>query len=307
MATINISKHFLQPFYDNQNHIPLSPTQKWISGIIGAVCCCSPFLFISGYAAFFGMTYYFKNRNIKKMAPSSKLHSIQSKSFNKLEGSKNRNASNSPISTEHSASSRSSISSSSSSASSKKTEFEGYPIAIVEAIGGEAAFSSLPVVVNEDGVFDVEDMTAPIMKGSFGNYKYLLFSYIMEDATGKNKEYLEFLSWKENEQCWWSPRSYKRELAFCFSNEKIQKGSAEEHYMLNRIKRLVDGEPIGKLERYTSNGVDLLYKPNDKDLYRPSDAYLKGAELEAFMDFPCMFYERECPFGSFDIILKQFH
>lgn len=283
MATINLSKHFIQPFYDKQNHIPLSKTQKWVSGIIGAVCCCTPFILISGYAAFIGMTYYFKNRNIKMIASSSKLHSIQSNSLSKPSGI-----------------------SSSTSLSSKKLEFEGYPIEMVDAIGGEAAFSALPIFLNEDGVFDVDDMTAPIMKGAFGNNKYLLFTYIMEDETGKNKEYLEFISWKENEQCWWSPRSRKRELAFSFLNEKIPKDSNEEHYMIDRIQRLVEGKPVGKLKRYTVNGVELLFKPEDKNLYRPSDAYLKGSELEEFMDFSCMFYERECPFGEFDIILKQF-
>ena len=37
----------------------------------------------------------------------------------------------------------------------------------------------------------------------------------------------------------------------------------------------------------------VLVKPDNKDSFRPSDAYLQGSELEEFMDLETIFYEKK--------------
>ena len=57
---------------------------------------------------------------------------------------------------------------------------------------------------------------------------------------------------------------------------------------------------MGLLHHYPRIGND---KPEDKNVYRPTNAYLTGEDLEAFMDEDCLFYELRPQEGGTDIRL----
>ena len=83
----------------------------------------------------------------------------------------------------------------------------------------------------------------------------------------------------------------------------INDGSLGQKYMLEKISRLIQGKPIGQLKKYDIGGK----KPEDKSTYRPNDAYLKGNELDEYMDIEdAYFYETNPQHGITDIRLHDF-
>lgn len=151
---------------------------------------------------------------------------------------------------------------------------------------------------NWSGDINVSDMTASVEIGRFvdGN-PFILFKYLRQGVLCG-----EYLGWKVKEEVWESAYAGHNQLSLKMSNLKIRKGSREEYYMLDRIRRLMKGEPVGMLVNYPNT---FLFKPINPDEFRPTDAYLKGKDLEEYMTFENIFYERECLEGTSDIILAH--
>lgn len=167
----------------------------------------------------------------------------------------------------------------------KKEILETFTPQMVNALGGIEKVLSIPIIENWNGVLDKTNMSAPVMRGISKQGPFLLFSYKMflKKYDTVKIDYLVRTSKG------WQGACFKGELNLGLGETSILEGSLEENYMLNRIARLMKGQPLGKLKNYPDV---LLINPN-REIPQPEDAYLKGDELTAYMKFETIFYEKK--------------
>lgn len=182
----------------------------------------------------------------------------------------------------------------------KKAVVELFTPQMVDALGGVDQVLSFPKIEGFTGQITRKDLKAPVMRGDDGS---LLFCYLKSsiDSYGERKievtgEYLR----RNKTGTWEGTYAYPSELNLRVANLTIKDGSLEEKYMLDRINRLMHYKPVGRLEIYLE---DIIMKPADKESFRPTQAYLSGEELTAYMDFETLFYERALNEGTTDLFL----
>jgi hypothetical protein len=185
----------------------------------------------------------------------------------------------------------------------EKEKFEGIPSEMIQALGGVEKVRNLPKIVNWNGSNDI--LPFPIMFSEHKDGPILIFT------TRKAMPYydlypnsyyimfpIEAIQWQDKTETWRIKNPKESELGLRCSIP-IKKGSLEEKYMIERIARLVKGEPVGKFKQYTNKNTSapVFSKPDNKDEFRPADSYLKGEELEQYMGLNTVFYESEVPNG----------
>jgi len=177
----------------------------------------------------------------------------------------------------------------------------GLPWEMVEALGGKAALESLPVWDLRKWNGTINEIPAPIMRGIRDNgCPFLVFAYLVkriEIVGGKGYPYTtlsgEFIEWNPSKKLWEMQQTMgvSNQLSLAIDVPgTIEKGSIEERYMLDRINRLMKGEPVGPLVPYPS---DMLVKPKDFIVPRPDDAYLEGEAFEEYSKCRTRRYERK--------------
>lgn len=168
---------------------------------------------------------------------------------------------------------------------------------MVEALGGMDNVLKFPNLENWNGDITINHMTAPVVRGNHGK-PFLLFCYLVwNDETGKFNRLPkgEYLS-RNKDDSWEGAYGEATQLNLGVGSNHIIKGSLAEKQMLNRIKRLINGEPVGIIQRYTKAGEEVLFVKENIDT--PKNAYLKSDELAAFMKEPTNQYERDPVKGS---------
>lgn len=173
---------------------------------------------------------------------------------------------------------------------------------LYQALGGRTAFNAIPTIRNFDGQLNIEEYTTPIMKGFHGEDKvFLIFCYLKRIPHLENQFEVqaEYIDWNPVLEKWSGFCQGEPQLNFNASNG-IAKGSLLEKMLFDRIKRLKNRRPMGLLQHYPQIGNE---KPEDKDIYRPHDAYLEGDDLEEFLDEDCLYYEASPPENASDITL----
>jgi len=101
------------------------------------------------------------------------------------------------------------------------------------------------------------------------------------------ERYLDVLVWNKHTESLEGAQTDGDNLDLAATGSVAQ-GSLLEDVIYDRVRRLVTGQYVGYAKRY--QGV-LLLKPENKDDYRPNDAYLAGERLERFMDENTLRYE----------------
>ncbi|PJD95533.1 MAG: hypothetical protein CK425_08440 [Parachlamydia sp.] len=175
----------------------------------------------------------------------------------------------------------------------KKAVVELFTPQMVDALGGVDQVLSFPKIEGFTGQITRKDLKAPVMRGDDGS---LLFCYLKSSKIEVTGEYLR----RNKDGTWEGTYAYPSELNLRVANLTIKDGSLEEKYMLDKINRLMHYKPVGRLEIYLEN---IIMKPADKDSFRPTQAYLSGEELTAYMDFETLFYERALNEGTTDLFL----
>ncbi len=106
------------------------------------------------------------------------------------------------------------------------------------------------------------------------------------------------IAWNPQLQAW----TGTNENPLLLMQDLIPKDSLDEKYMAEKIERLVQGKPVGLMERYPGLG---LFVPDDKSPYRPDEktSYLKGAALDEYMKTKTPYYEKEVIPGEEEIVL----
>jgi len=165
----------------------------------------------------------------------------------------------------------------------RKAMVELFTPQMVDALGGIDQVLSFPKIGEWTGQITKSELKAPVMRGDDGS---LLFCYFKQGDRAKiTGEYLK----RNKDGTWEGAYSFPSELNLRVSNLKIKDGSLEEKYMLDKIHRLMNYKSVGRLEIYFEN---MFMKPADKESFRPTNAYLKGEDLTAYMDIETLFYER---------------
>ena len=191
----------------------------------------------------------------------------------------------------------------------KKKLLDAYGHQMVEALGGLEKMKTFPTLTNWKGTLRVDDLKAPVMIGNRNGTPFLLFCYIKRDEEHVPhypvKEYFDLNGCSTGEYIERTPEGWKG--AYATQSElnlrdpnAIKEGSLDEKHMLDRVRRLMNAEPVGILKSYEDFAI---LKPADKETIRPDDSYLKGDEMTAYMDLATIFYEREVEEGSTDLYL----
>ena len=191
----------------------------------------------------------------------------------------------------------------------KKKLLDAYGPQMVEALGGLEKMKTFPTLTNWKGTLRVDDLKAPVMIGNRNGTPFLLFCYIKRDEEHVPhypvKEYFDLNGCSTGEYIERTPEGWKG--AYATQSElnlrdpnAIKEGSLDEKHMLDRVRRLMNAEPVGILKSYEDFAI---LKPADKETIRPDDSYLKGDEMTAYMDLATIFYEREVEEGSTDLYL----
>jgi hypothetical protein len=194
----------------------------------------------------------------------------------------------------------------------KDETIEGLPCPeMIKALGGAEKVRNLPKI-DWNGFLDPKLMTHPVMQGKHGGAPYFLFKYLKRDLETEEyigaliqpyyKAQMEYIGWDNESGVWKGVYAEESELNLRVSSAKILKGSLGEKHMVDRVSRLMRGEPVGRLKRYSKT---MIIKPENKNDYRPNDSYLKGEELEEYMDLETLFYEKELPPGTTEIQLVK--
>lgn len=170
---------------------------------------------------------------------------------------------------------------------------------MVEALGGVDKVLSIPVLTHWDGQIAMKHFTAPIMRGYHGEGRpFLLFCYATKQVSTPlniTGEHIE----RTAEGLWKGTYSYPNELTLRFPNPVNMNSLAGKH-MLDRIRRLINDQPMGMMEKYKDV---VLFKPANLEEIRPVDAYLEGEELTQYMELDTIFFERKPPEGATEILL----
>jgi len=197
---------------------------------------------------------------------------------------------------------------------------QGYE-GMVKALGGKEVCDDLPEINHwRSGEMKLDELQTSVMKGSHrDDSSFFVFSYFKRELNDddmellkRSGEYIGYSAVKEGgdfvevedecEYVWQgNVNGYQSELNFR-AQQDIPVGSFLEKCMLDRIKRLMQGEPVGRLKEYPGLLI-CIGKPDNKDDFRPTDSYLKGEELEIFMDEDCEYYEVEVEEGATDLFL----
>lgn len=173
---------------------------------------------------------------------------------------------------------------------------------LYQALGGRTAFNAIPTIRNFDGQLNIEEYTSPIMKGFHGEDKvFLIFCYLKRIPHLENQFEVqaEYIDWNPISEKWSGFCQGDPQLNFDAANG-IAKGTLLEKMLFDRIKRLKNRQPMGILRHYPQIGNE---KPEDKDIFRPHDAYLQGDDLEDFLDEDCLYYEVSPTENASDITL----
>jgi hypothetical protein len=169
----------------------------------------------------------------------------------------------------------------------KKQILEDYGEGMVEALGGIDKFLKLPVMDFKkwNGTLDPTQFTAPVMRGKFADEPCLIFCYVPYD---NYKIKGDFLRRRAEDNRWVAGGPAVRgELDFAMGSDGVPPGSEIEKQMFDRIRRLMSGQPVGRIKSYS----DSVIKQNKDNIPIPKDAYLKGPDLEEFMKLDTDFYE----------------
>lgn len=173
----------------------------------------------------------------------------------------------------------------------KEQLLKDYTPQMIAALGGMDKMKSFPILKDWNGhLSEVNGLPGAVMLGRHSNGPYLLFSYIEKDE--KTERYHAKLECITHTDAGWQgvygfAESHQLNLR---SPNTLKEGSLGEKHMLDRIRRLMNGEAVGRLKQY--QGV-VISKPDDKETIRPKDSYLKDKEMTAYLDLDTLFYERE--------------
>lgn len=189
-------------------------------------------------------------------------------------------------------------------------EIEGIPVTMVEALGGKENFLKVPELKNWNKDYYSKSINAPVMRGVIDGEPFILFSYDYE-VNKATKHGRECLRWAKNTQSWQRASFSDSQLSLDLNkNPDIKANSKAETFMLDRIKRLVNGGYVGILDNYsdkTGRPIFSLPKISDLDSLRPKDAYLKGQDLEDYMELDTVVYEKAPTEEDYtDISLTEF-
>jgi hypothetical protein len=178
---------------------------------------------------------------------------------------------------------------------------------MINALGGIQNIRELHPPADWKGTFELKELSSPVMSYYHQQNPCFIITYLkpqktVEDNFQFKKEGTTLCSdiilWDRKNEEW--KLLNDGELGYHPSKSFIAKGSAHEKFMLDRIGRLIKGEPVGMLQNYPGMG---LFIPEDKSSYKPADSYLKGEDLVAYMKIPTKYYEVEPLSGTTDLFL----
>lgn len=160
------------------------------------------------------------------------------------------------------------------------------------AFGGRDAFERIDVLTEWDGTISPEFMTSPIMRHDHPDKVFVLFHLTKPQLTRDQipmgrVHYVDVLVWNKHTESLEGAMTDVNDLDLA-ANGSVAPGSLLEDVIYDRVRRLVTGQYVGYAKRY--QGVILL-KPENKDEYRPNDAYLEREMLDRFMDENTLRYE----------------
>lgn len=182
-----------------------------------------------------------------------------------------------------------------------------YSPEMIEALGGVCTVMNLPKYKRTWGPHEYtfkEIIKDPVSLIEGSEKPTIIFSYAIPSYSKNVWEQLE-----RHDNKWRSIRT------ICGSTGQLHLGiplgtlpnpsvivdnSLEAEFMFKKIRRLVLGDCVGVLKKYKD--VDKT-KPENKDVFRPSDAYLKGSELESYMDAKPLEYEHQPKEGATEVYL----
>lgn len=182
---------------------------------------------------------------------------------------------------------------------------------IMKAFGGAEKVKNIPKLDKE--IFDIKEMTDPVMmffKDQKPAFYFAVFEKTVDNTVvSENKVKkcvsLHGMAWNHDVNQWYaSPKNpilSNAEKLVCFPGEKLVK---EEEFIADRIERLINGKSIGVLEVFP--GLPIML-PEDKSPYKPNeaDSYLKGKDLDAYMQTQFIAYEKAPVEGSQETTLLK--
>jgi hypothetical protein len=134
---------------------------------------------------------------------------------------------------------------------------------------------------------EIRDINQPIILGQMEDSSYfLVFTYGLFTENNKPETKHEVLIRGKN--LWLRSPIDNSQLTWGHSSG-IQDSTPEEAYMINRFKSLINHNPVGRLKSMGKFLEDDKVDPNTI-----KDSFLKGEELNKFLDTPIFFYEQEC-------------
>lgn len=170
---------------------------------------------------------------------------------------------------------------------------------MTQALGGNDKVINLSLMEDWDGSFDPAQFSAPVMRGSQENgLPFLTLCYQPYDNSYFKGDLI-----RQTKEGWvLGGRGIYGELSF--RENQILKGSDLEKHMLERLQRLMQGIPVGRVKRYERKGIEIGWDKGTIDT--PTDSYLKGKELEDFMKLDCLSYEMDPSLPDTQLLLFDF-
>jgi chemotaxis protein histidine kinase CheA len=176
----------------------------------------------------------------------------------------------------------------------KQKILDDYTPQMVEALGGFEKFMSFPTLQNWTPAIKREELTGSVMVGNKEGKPFIVFCYRIRGElkeSGEIKVSFAFKSecFERSEEGWTGANGSSNELNFK-NSKSVKEGSLEEKYLLDRIRRLMNYETVGRLNGCVKGEL-------------PKDAYLQGEDLEHYMNLDLGYYERKPEEGTTDIFL----
>lgn len=159
---------------------------------------------------------------------------------------------------------------------------------MVDALGGIDKVLGFPKLeawdgrINYDGTIPdptLAILTAPVMRGQHKGKPYLLFCYLMSSEHDGEMRINGDILVRENNG--WSRRYPLLSQLNCGIHNAVPEGSLGETFMLDKIRRLMNYEPVGLQKWFPIN-----------ERRNVNNAYLEGEDLVAYMALDTSFYER---------------
>jgi hypothetical protein len=140
----------------------------------------------------------------------------------------------------------------------KQQILDDYGEGMVEALGGIDKVMNLPELdpTKWNGTLDPKQFTAPVTRGKFAGEPVIIFCYAPYDSYYVRGDFLRrrFPKTKEENQRWIAGGpGIKGELDFNMSSDGVPPGSGIEKQMFDRIRRLMSGQPVGRIHPYNES------------------------------------------------------